>query len=78
MVYLIQEPSRSRSAIIMADGHGLKGEDPHISGNIKHVLLSRKECSASIVQPYLSRVAVATVENDVDISVGSSSGACSC
>jgi hypothetical protein len=77
-MYLIEEPSRSRSAIVMADSDCLKGENPHISGNVKFILLSREERSVSIVQPYLIRVVVSTVKNDVDVGIGAGSRACSC
>ena len=62
----------------MADSDRLKGEDPHISGNIKLILLSREERSASIVQPYLTRVVISTVKDDVDIGIGAGSRTRSC
>ena len=62
----------------MADGDRFKGEDPHISGNVKLILLSREERSASIVQPYLPRVVVSTMKDDVDIGIGASSRTRSC
>ena len=77
VLYLVEEPSRSRSAIVVADSDRLKGEDPHISGNIKLILLSREERSASIVQPYLTRVVVSTVKDDVDVGIGAGSRTCS-